>query len=173
MKTHFLDRNYDLDIEKAFTTMILTPSLADAVDVLREQGFTTNEDTLEQLRSHNLRRERYEARRNELAPVLEGMHANDLLDTARLATTVGNIAIAKTKELLENGQIRDPAVASKVARDLSQVSTQSIDKRLAVQGRPTQITEHRDHREILRALQAMGVAQIVDGTAVEEPDEAA
>ena len=169
METHFLDRKNELDIEKAFTAMILTDSLNQAVDVLKEQGFTTTEATLEQLRSHNLRRERYEQRRNELAPVLEGMHANDLLDTARLATTVGNLAIAKTKELLETGQIRDPAVASKVARDLSQVSTQSIDKRLAVQGRPTTITEHRDVREIVRALEALKVVQVIDSTGVDEP----
>lgn len=170
MQTHFLDRKNELDIEKAFTAMILTGSLADAVDVLREQGFTTTEDTLEQLRSHNLRRERYEARRNELAPVLEGMLANDLLDTARLATTVEHLAITKTWELLQTGRITDPSVASKVARDLSQVRTQSIDKRLAIQGRPTQITEHRTMSEILRQLRALKVVEVIDSTA--EPLEA-
>lgn len=167
--THFLDRKNDLDLEKAFTAMILTDSLAGAIEVLKEQGFTTTEPALEQLRSNHHQRDRYEARRNELAPVLEGMHANDLLDTARLATTVSNIAIAKTRELLEDGKIRDPAVASKVARDLSQVSTQSIDKRLAVQGRPTHITEHRDLTEIVRALASLapGAVQFIDTTAEE------
>jgi hypothetical protein len=43
--------------------------------------------------------------------------------------------------------------------------TQATDKRLAVQGRPTQITEHRDVAEIVRRLQAIGVIEVIDSTA--------
>jgi hypothetical protein len=165
MQTHFLDRNNDLDIEKAFTAMIATPSLDDAIEVLKEQGFTTTPAALEQLRSSPLRRDRYEQRRTELAPLLESMFANDLLDTAMLAQRVETLAIHKTRELLEAGRISDP---SKVARDLSQVATQAVDKRLAIQGRPTTIVEHRDVNEILRQLEAMKVVQVIEGTVTED-----
>jgi hypothetical protein len=106
-------------------------------------------------------RERYRQRREELAPQLEGMFANDLLDNMRRATLAVKLAIEKTEDLLKAGKVADP---SRVGRDLSQVMAQSVDKRLALQGRPTQLVEDRDVGEILRKLQALGVIEVVDGT---------
>lgn len=163
--THFLDRNNDLDVERAYAAIILSPTLADAVEVLKIQGDTTNEAVLVQLRDRD--RERFEKRRDELAPVVEGRFANDALDNAARASAAIGLAIARTEELLAAGKVADPA---RVARDLSQVVAQSIDKRLAVQGRPTQITETRDVAEIIRALQAMKVVQVVESTAEEVAD---
>ena len=97
---------------------------------------------------------------DELAQVKEGVFANDVLDNAARAMLVIGLAVKKTQELLESGLVADPA---RVARDLSQVVAQSTDKRLAVQGRPTQITEHRDVGEIVRALEAMKVVQVIEG----------
>ena len=143
--------------------MIVCPTLEAAVEVLNQQGTQT---TVEHLRVWRDRdptiRQRYEKRREELAPQDEGMFANDLLDAARRANVTIKFAIENTHELLEAGKVADPA---RIARALSQVMAQSVDKRLAVQGRPTQITEHTDAEEIVRQLQAMGVIRVVNSTA--------
>ena len=172
--SHFLAAQNDFDVESALTAMIVCPTLDDAVEVLAAQGMTVSAAKLEVFRSGNIEhgtiRERYEKRREELAPMLEGILANDMLDTARRSEIVINFAIEKTEELLRDGRVADP---SKVARDLSQVRTQAIDKRLAMQGRPTQIVETRDVSQILRALESLGVVRLesenaIDGTAEED-----
>jgi hypothetical protein len=163
LPVNFLDRSNDFDVERAITAMILSPALEDAVDVLRQQGVATTVQHLRVWRDRDPAiRERYGKRRQELAPQIEGRLANDLLDNAQRASAVITVAVEKTRELLEAGKVQDPA---RVARDLSQVVTQSVDKRLAIQGRPTQITEHRDVGEIIRKLQAIGVIEIIDSTA--------
>jgi hypothetical protein len=158
--THFLDRNNELDVEKAYAAIILSPGLEDAVEVLKLQGATTTVGVLEQLRGRD--RERFEKRREELAPIIERRFASNLLDNAQRAVAAIGVAVERTQELLDAGKVADP---SRVARDLSQVVTQSIDKRLAIQGRPTQITEHRDVGDIIRKLQSIGVIEIIDSTA--------
>ncbi len=96
--------------------------------------------------------------RKQIAPKLEGQLTGDLLDEARHATVVIEMAIKRTEERLEKNMIVDP---SRVARDLSQLRTQAIDKRLALEGRPTSITESRSADEMIRALESMGVARQV------------
>jgi hypothetical protein len=156
--TRFLSPKNDLDVECVATALVLAPTLEDAVEILAEQGATVTVDTLRVWRDRDpFVSERYEKRRTELAPQLEPIFANDLLDNARRATLVIRLAIERTKELLEAGEVRDP---SRVARDLSQVVAQSIEKRHAIQGRPTQIVEHRDVSEIVRQLVALGVASV-------------
>jgi hypothetical protein len=161
----FLSRANDFDVERAITAMIVCPTLEDAVEVLKLQGTPATVDWLRVWRDRDpIVKERYQHRREELAPQLEGMFANDLLDNARMATLAVKLAIEKTEELLTAGKVGDP---SRIARDLSQVMAQSLDKRLAVQGRPTQIVENRDVGEILRKLQALGVIEVVERTAGE------
>jgi hypothetical protein len=159
----FLDRSNDFDVERAITAMMLSPTLEDAVDVLKLHGIVTTVHHLRVWRDVDPAiRERYGKRRQELAPQIEGRLANDLLDNAERASAVIGVAIERTQELLDAGKVAEP---SRVARDLSQVVAQSIDKRLAIQGRPTQITEHSDVGDIIRKLQAIGVIEIIDSTA--------
>jgi hypothetical protein len=156
----FLSRHNDLDIERAIAAMIVCPTLEDAVEALKQQGTQTTVALLEVWRDREPGiSERYAKRREELAPQLEGIFANDLLDNARRSSLVIQLAIDETKQRLETGTVAEP---SRVARDLSQVMSQAVDKRLAIQGRPTQITEHRDVNEILRQLVALGVFKIDD-----------
>jgi hypothetical protein len=156
----FLSRHSEVDIERAITAMIVCPTLEDAVEALEEQGIQTTIGVLEVWRDREPGiSERYAKRREELAPQLEGVFANDLLDNARRSSLVIQLAIDETKQRLETGTVAEP---SRVARDLSQVMSQAVDKRLAIQGRPTQITEHRDVNEILRQLVALGVFKIDD-----------
>lgn len=109
--------------------------------------------------------------RQQLAPKLEKLLTADLLDESMRATQVIGMAIQRTEERLVANMVADP---SKVARDLAQVRTQGIDKRLALEGRPTSITESRSPDEIVRALEGMGVAKqvAIEGTAVEVEAEA-
>lgn len=107
---------------------------------------------------------KFERLREEWGPRIEERLANDLLDNARLAAEVEREAIERSREMLRSGKVQEP---SRMARDLSQVRTQAVDKRLALQGRPTQITEKREVKEIVRALQGMGVVEVIDGEAQE------
>lgn len=116
----------------------------------------------------------YEKLREDWAGKIEAQLASDLLDNARLASRTERLAIEAAKTSLENETAREPA---KIARDISQVKAQAIDKRLALQGRPTQITERRDVGEIVRALVGMRVLtvsepeEIPDATTVERVPE--
>ena len=46
---------------------------------------------------------------------------------------------------------------SKIARDLADVQSKAVDKKLSLEGRPSQITEVRDVADIVRALEAKKV----------------
>lgn len=164
----FLSTRDDLAVERALAAMAAYPDLAQASAYLAEQGYQANVDLLRTMRDVQFR-DRFEKVRDSLAPRIEASLANDFLDNARMAAEVERMAVERTRQMLEEGKIAEP---SRVARDLSQVKTQSVDKRLALQGRPTQITEHRDPREIVRALEAMRVVQTVDATVVPELGEA-
>jgi hypothetical protein len=165
-----LSEKNDVDVQKALTAMVMYQTLGEALDYLQGEGITTSVEKLEVWRDR-MYAERYEKRREELAPILEARLASNLLENAASASDVTALAIQKTREMLEDGRISDP---SRVARDLSQVGTQAVDKRLALQGRPTQITENRDVAEIIRALEGMKVVETVqpvhsvDATLVEE-----
>ncbi|HTA98678.1 MAG TPA: hypothetical protein VK730_13680 [Solirubrobacteraceae bacterium] len=163
--TRFLSEKVDLDVEKAVTAIAAYRTLPEAVDYLASEGITTTESKLKVWRD-TMYADRVRKRREQIAPLIEEKLASDLLGNATLASDVTALAIQKTREMLEDGKIADP---SRVARDLSQVGTQAVDKRLALQGRPTQITEHRDVSEIIRALEGMKVVvSSVDSTAIEE-----
>jgi hypothetical protein len=127
-----------------------------ASKILAAEGLEISHETLRRW-CQEKRVAQYEELREQWAPKIEAQLANNLLDNARLATATERLAIETTKSNLENGREREPA---KVARDISQVKAQAIDKRLALQGRPTQITEKRDVNEIVKALVGMKVVTI-------------
>lgn len=95
--------------------------------------------------------ERYEEIRDKYADKLEKRLANDYLDVARDATDVSRIAIEHARKRLNAGDDDDP---SKTAANLARVAQTNTDKRLALLGRPTTITENRDPFALLRGLAA-------------------
>lgn len=106
--------------------------------------------------------------REKIEPQLEHKLASACLDTAMLASEVEQLAIRLTYQFLEEGRIADPA---KAAREISEVASKNIDRRLTLQGRPTQIHENRRPEEILRRLEKMGVLKVdAEATAVELPE---
>jgi hypothetical protein len=169
MGQRFLSEKNDVDVQKTLTAMVMYETLPEVASYLEDEGISTTVEKLEVWRDR-MYADRLQKRRAELAPVIEARLAADMLDNATLASDVTRLAIAKTRDMLEAGRVADP---SRVARDLSQVATQAVDKRLALQGRPTQIVEHRDTAEIIRKLEGMGVAvqaesAAIDSTAIEE-----
>lgn len=137
-----------------------------ALAFLESQNLKT---TVKQLANKRIsKKDEIEQLRREIAPKLEEQLTGDMLDEARYATTVIDMAIRRTEEALRRNIVADPA---RVARDLSQLRSQAIDKRLALEGRPTSITETRNQDEIIRSLEGMGVAKqvAIEATAVEDP----
>lgn len=112
-------------------------------------------------------REKVEALREQLAPRVEAIRANDMLDNVGLATELERVCMERLQQKLEFNEVKDPA---RVARDLADLKAKNVDKRLAVHGRPTQIVETRNVGEIVKALESLGVAKQVDveATAIEE-----
>jgi hypothetical protein len=97
-----------------------------------------------------------------------------LTDTTRIqaleAAQVSLKAIKAAEWQLYNGTAKDPAA---VARNLATVAGISTDKFLALTGRPSQIVEHRDSRDLVKSLAAMAPNVFaIDGTA-EEIDQVA
>ena len=158
---------YPSTLEKTseiLTTLALcNGNASEARRQLKEAGLSTTVRTVMRVRDRHP--DLYRQRRAELAPVIEEGLAADLLDNAAEATATVRSLIAETRRRLEEGTLDEPARA---ARELSQVTTQSVDKRLAIQGRPTQITEVRDVAEIIRALEGRGIVSVIDATAIEE-----
>lgn len=116
---------------------------------------------------------RFVERRRELAPELEKTLADDMLDLARLSTVAERLAVEETMRVLEAGEAKEPW---RVARDLKQVSSQSVEKRLALEGRPEKVVETRSFEELERTLVAMGVLKesepppVIESTAEEDED---
>jgi hypothetical protein len=160
-----LTRENPVSEQTAIAAMAAYPDINDAKDYLeRESGFCeVSVARLEQIKSYKAA-DLEEARR-ELAPLHESKLTNDMLDEARRVTSVIDLAVRRTERLLERDAVSDPA---KAARDLGQLRTQSIDKRLALEGRPTAIIEKRSAEEILSKLEALGIAKRVDVTVEED-----
>jgi hypothetical protein len=155
---NFVDEANEVNTELALSAIATCPTMAHASTLLKERhGVTCTPAKLRVVASHHP--EELDKLRERIAPKIEAATANNMLSNAWEATEVENLAIERAREMLEEDRIADP---SKVARDLADVKAKNIDKRLALQGRPTQISEHRNSEEIIRALEGMGVARRVE-----------
>jgi hypothetical protein len=149
-----------VDRELAVSALAAYPTLEQAKEYMESQGYVNLSVAAMNTVLVN-RREDVADRRKELAPQREGRLADNLLSIAERASETTNLAVEHCMKLLEAGKVQDP---SKMARDLQQVTTQAVDKRLALQGRPTTIVEKRNVDELVRALESLGVAQQADVT---------
>lgn len=168
MSKPFFDEKNDVDSSSAVSALALCPTIREAKIQLEQLGYAekaVSERRLEVMKGN--KGEEIEKLRREYAPQLEATLTGDMLDEARYATEVISLAIRRTEERLKANIVSDPA---KVARDLSQIRSQGIEKKLALEGRPTSISESRNTDEVIRALEGLGVAKqvTVESTAVEE-----
>lgn len=162
-----------VDMELVYASLIAYPKDEDSKAFLEEHGYAISDAKMAVFRRGTTMvtspyYQPFQQRRAELAPRLEAKLADDMLSNALRATNAEAFCIEKVEEQVRRGEVKDPA---RVARDLSQIRTQAIDKRLALQGRPTQIVEKRNTDEIIRKLQSMGVLQVEDATVVEDADD--
>lgn len=160
---HLGGRKDDVGWELAITALAAYPTLQHAKEYMESQGYCDLSETAMNTVRLNCR-EQIADRRKELAPQREGRLADNLLSIAERASETTTLAVEHCMMLLESGKAHDP---SKMARELQQVTTQAVDKRLALQGRPTQIVEKRNADELVRALESKGLAKWVDSTVAE------
>jgi hypothetical protein len=106
----------------------------------------------------------YERVRRELAPRLEQIAVQELQAFVVQASQTKLLALAKTHKALEDDLIPARDLGS-LLRNIATAEAIACDKILALQGRPTQIVEHRSPDAILKRLAAIGA--VVDGSAVE------
>jgi hypothetical protein len=181
VSTGVLKRLLDDDevaMELAITALCAFPDLGEAAAFMEREGYGVSPGKMAAIRNRGMApgspfHDRFVARKEQLAPKIEGLLAGELLDEARFATNVARLALETTETMLKKGRINDP---SRVARDLSQIRTQAVDKRLALQGRPTQIQANRSVDELVRALEGLGVARqaaldVPDAEVVEVGDD--
>jgi hypothetical protein len=152
----------DEDVIAGMLAVIGNTSYPDAVRALKADGRDVSEETLRRW-CKDTKSVQFEKLREEWGGKIEAQLASNFLDNARYAAQIERQALEAVQKSLDNNTAREPA---KIARDVSQVKSQSVDKRLALQGRPTQITERRDLNEIVRALVGMKVAVIEDAEPV-------
>jgi hypothetical protein len=131
-----------------------------AADRLRDVGLEIPERTLRhwQTATH---RERYAELCQGHARQLDDLITRQAREAAISAAEVEQRAWRLQMEQLEEGKVRDP---SAVARNAAVSKAINIDKTLLLEGRPTQITEHRDIGEIVRSLDSIAPGLVVDGT---------
>jgi hypothetical protein len=155
------------EIDTALTVVAsLSGNYTRAAKVLREEhGMSVRHTTLSLWRRDTYA-DRYEDIREQLRPQIEKQLVDSLLDIATLATDAEREAIALAQRRLKTGEEDDPARA---AANFARVVQSSTDKMLALQGRPSHISETRGVAEILSGLVAMGVLEPPDKP--EEPKE--
>lgn len=158
---HLVHQDNEVNLELALSAIAVCPTVAHATTLLKENyGVTATPLHLRHLATAHV--EELQQLREKIAPKIEQAVATNMLSNVWEATEVENMAIERTREMLEEGRIADP---SKVARDIADVKAKNVDKRLALEGRPQKVTEHRNLDEIVRALEGKGVAQRVDAEA--------
>ena len=97
----------------------------------------------------------YERIRHDYGHRLEDFVIAEIREQMVEQSNLERLALAKTREALENDDIKDPA---RTMRDIAHAKAQNIDKLRVMTGRPTDITEHRSLDELVRALSALGIA---------------
>jgi hypothetical protein len=159
------------EIDDALTALIAYAGNATAAcQYLKAEGMRAPASSTLAAWSRTRYWERYEELREKVSQGRENTLANNYLDAAHAATEVAMMAVEAARGRLESGRDEDPG---RTAANLARVAQSATDKRLSLQGRPTQITETRDLGAILRSLAAKGIIEIPDEPAqlVEASDE--
>jgi len=150
------EKNPD-DLDAALTACIVYGTLEEASAHLEsDYGMRVSVAKLEvHLRKE---RERYTELREWLAPQLEKEQAHNLLSDARKIGHVKRMALDRTAELLQRGQIKEPSIA---VRNLADAEAKAIDKHALMSGKPTARVESTKDElaAIIDRLVKLGVAE--------------
>jgi transposase-like protein len=99
----------------------------------------------------------YERIRHDYGHRLEEFVIAEIRERMVEQSELEKLALDKTREALENDEIKDPA---RTMRDIAHAKSQNIDKLRVMTGRPTDITEHRSLDELVKALSSLGIAKV-------------
>lgn len=156
----FISHNNETHQELALMALVASPTPEDACAFLQaEHNLTTTPANLKVLA--RTRADQYEELRERVAPMKEQILTHNLMDNALYASEVTQVAMEQLMKRLEEGKIR-PEYLSKVARDIADVQSKAVDKKLSLEGRPTHIVEQRTPDEIIRQLERKGVVKRVE-----------
>lgn len=97
-----------------------------------------------------------------LAPHLEDAIVREMREVAGRSLQLERRLLSKIEKDLDDGQVQDPA---KALTAVSKTKQTSVDKLLALTGRPTTITETRDAAQIVKKLEALRVLIPIEATA--------
>ena len=137
-----------------------SPTPEDACLFLREEhGINAKPEYLATI--VRMKPKQYEELRERIAPFKEKILTHNLMDNALYASEVTRVGMEQLMQKLEAGHIK-PEYLSRVARDVADVQAKSIDKKLALEGRPTTIVENRSPQEIIRQLERKGVLKQIE-----------
>jgi CBS domain-containing protein len=138
----------------------LAGNVAEARRSLSEAGVDVPAETLRNWK----RTDEYERIRHEYGQRLEDYVVAEIRERMVEQSDLERLALQKTREALENDDVRDPA---RTMRDIAHAKAQNIDKLRVMTGRPTDISENRSLTELVKALEALGIAKVESGPVVE------
>jgi hypothetical protein len=155
------------DVDRALTMLALVGgNCQEACRRLKAAGHTLSPGTLEEWRKVQFP-QRYEDLCRTQAPKIEEKVAQELREFAVDTVRVQRQALAKTSEQLEG----DKVDAASVMRNVAVSGGIAIDQILKIEGRPTQIVEHkRDAAETLALLAQKVPGFDIESTATELPE---
>ena len=140
------------EVDNALTAVIAySGNVWAAIRYLDEQGMRHPSDPVLRGWIKTKHWERYEELREKFAAKRETTLVNNYLDVSIRATEAMDKAVDRAIEKLEKDEDNDPG---RTAANLMMVARAATDKRLTMQGKPTQISENRDATQILRGLMA-------------------
>lgn len=136
-----------------------------AYDSLQQQGIDIPERTLNDWKTRHSAE--LDALHDKYAPQLEQGMVRRTRDVALLAFDTAAQAVQLERERIQAGNVKD---AAKTAQYLTTTGAIMTDKMLALTGRPSQITEHREPSQIIRSLAAKGIrvtaaTELIEATA--------
>lgn len=168
--SRFISNQNPTDQELGLMALAASPTPEDACEFLKtEHGLRTKPSILKTMSKRFP--EQYEELRAKIVPLKEKTLAHNMLDNGLYASEATRIAMDQLVQRLQENRI-PPEYLSRVARDIADVQTKSVDKKLALENRPTVITETRSAPEILRKLQDMGVIDASSEDVKELPEKA-
>jgi hypothetical protein len=134
-----------------------------AAEQLANQGINVHERTLRNWPHQHA--DRYAEIRRTVAPLLEARAIATAYEVVDRAGEVEQILLEKIQAEADTMNAKDAAAAF---RNISTSKGINLDKLLILQGRPTQVTEHRDTTELMRALSNLNPSLVIESTAEED-----
>jgi len=162
------------DVDRGLLALALASGRGEvACRLLEKQGMRVTAKTLRNWRD-NLYTDRYWELQRKVLPRLQARAAEGHAAIADAAVELNAKLLERLDKDVDELPIRDVAGA---ARNVATVGGIDRDKAAMIRGEPTEIHEHRDGTEILRALRARGfkltpdMDAAIDSTATEVKDE--